>query len=191
MLQNRYSTNLSNDNVDSGKHGNDIGEIETSGVNCDSKMENDVHIDNTNCIAHDDNMPTMNSEVDQNSENSEEDQSSENSEEDQSSEEGEIMDSNARHLKIRDLICLTNCNPVDTESAEQLLQELTTPTRLPRNQFSMDEQSNYLLKNSEEKNRVMKQRSNSCGPRIRTLANQKKKAAETQNIMLLEEIVTM
>lgn len=55
----RYSTNLSNDNVDSGKHGNDIGEIETSGVNCDSKVENDVHIDNANCIAHDDNMPTM------------------------------------------------------------------------------------------------------------------------------------
>ncbi|KAL2248203.1 UNVERIFIED_CONTAM: hypothetical protein Sindi_2672600 [Sesamum indicum] len=55
----RYSTNLSNDNVDSGKHGNDFGEIETSGVNCDSKVENDVHIDNANCIAHDDNMPTM------------------------------------------------------------------------------------------------------------------------------------
>ncbi|KAL2230957.1 UNVERIFIED_CONTAM: hypothetical protein Sindi_1690100 [Sesamum indicum] len=215
-----------------GKHGNDIGEIETSGVNCDLKVENDVHIDNANCIAHDDNMPTMvrenripnnivdenvvfvdvvdttidndkmgednleykvadgnwthvknaimlfgqnskedqnleNSQEDRNSENSEEDQNTENSEEDQSSKEGEIMDSNARHLKIRDLICLTNCNPVDIEFAEQLLQELATPTRLPRNQFPMNEQPDYLLKNSEEKNRVMKQMSNSCGPRIR------------------------
>ncbi|KAL2251863.1 UNVERIFIED_CONTAM: hypothetical protein Sindi_2308600 [Sesamum indicum] len=60
----------------------------------------------------------------------------------QNSDEGEIMDSNARPLKIRVPICLTNCN--------------------------QDEQPDYLFKNSEEKNRVMKQRSNSCGPRIRT-----------------------
>ncbi|KAL2235600.1 UNVERIFIED_CONTAM: hypothetical protein Sindi_1292200 [Sesamum indicum] len=91
-----------------------------------------------------------------------------NTEEDQNSEEGEIMDSNARPLKICDPICLTNRNPVDTESVEQLLQELATPTRLPKNQFPMNEQSDYLFKNSKEKNRVMKQRSNSYGPRIRT-----------------------
>ncbi|KAL2253666.1 UNVERIFIED_CONTAM: hypothetical protein Sindi_0161300 [Sesamum indicum] len=71
--------------------------------------------------------------------NSEEDQNSENSEEDQNSEEGEIMNSNARSLKIRNSICLTNHNLVDTESVEQLLQELATPTRLPKNQFPMND----------------------------------------------------
>ncbi|KAL2242038.1 UNVERIFIED_CONTAM: hypothetical protein Sindi_0321800 [Sesamum indicum] len=67
----------------------------------------------------------------------------------QNSDEGEIMDNNARPLKIRDPICLSNCNSFDTEFAEQLLQELATPTRLPKNQFPVDEQPDYLFKNSD------------------------------------------
>ncbi|KAL2239149.1 UNVERIFIED_CONTAM: hypothetical protein Sindi_0556100 [Sesamum indicum] len=48
----RYPTNPSNDDVDSGKHGNDIAEIETSDVSCDSNVENELHVDNANCSAH-------------------------------------------------------------------------------------------------------------------------------------------
>ena len=48
----RYPTNPSNDDVDSGKHDKDIAEIETSDVNCDSNVENEIHVDNANCSAY-------------------------------------------------------------------------------------------------------------------------------------------
>ncbi|KAL2248685.1 UNVERIFIED_CONTAM: hypothetical protein Sindi_2342200 [Sesamum indicum] len=40
-----------------GQHGNDIAEMETSGVNCDSEVENDMHVDS----AKDGNMPIVES----------------------------------------------------------------------------------------------------------------------------------
>ncbi|KAL2254968.1 UNVERIFIED_CONTAM: hypothetical protein Sindi_0291500 [Sesamum indicum] len=86
----------------------------------------------------------------------------------QNQDEGESLVSNAKPLKICDPICSTNRNPVDTDSAEQLLQELASPARLPRNQFRVDEIPEYLVRHTEEKIRVMKQRSGSCGPRIQT-----------------------
>ncbi|KAL2248693.1 UNVERIFIED_CONTAM: hypothetical protein Sindi_2343000 [Sesamum indicum] len=51
----RYSTNHFNDNVDSGKHGNDNVEIKTSDDNCSSKVETDLHVEDNICTAHDDN----------------------------------------------------------------------------------------------------------------------------------------
>ncbi|KAL2224095.1 UNVERIFIED_CONTAM: hypothetical protein Sindi_3009900 [Sesamum indicum] len=86
----------------------------------------------------------------------------------QNQDEGESLVSSAKPLKICDPICSTNRNPVDTDSAEQLLQELASPARLPRNQFRVDEIPEYLVRYTEEKTRVMKQRSGSCGPRIAT-----------------------
>ncbi|KAL2244367.1 UNVERIFIED_CONTAM: hypothetical protein Sindi_0554700 [Sesamum indicum] len=86
----------------------------------------------------------------------------------QNQDEGESLVSSAKPLKICDPICSTNRNPVDTDSAEQLLQELASPARLPRNQFRVDEIPEYLVRYTEEKTRVMKQRSGSCGPRIKT-----------------------
>ncbi|KAL2244366.1 UNVERIFIED_CONTAM: hypothetical protein Sindi_0554600 [Sesamum indicum] len=82
------------------------------------------------------------------------------------SDKGETLVIDATPLKICDPPCLTNCNPAD--SAEQLLQELASPARLPRNQFRVDEIPEYLVRNTEEKIRVMRQRSGSCGPRIKT-----------------------
>ncbi|KAL2227908.1 UNVERIFIED_CONTAM: hypothetical protein Sindi_1770500 [Sesamum indicum] len=82
------------------------------------------------------------------------------------SDKGETLVIDATSLKICDPPCLTNCNPA--YSAEQLLQELASPARLPRNQFCVDEIPEYLVRNTEEKIRVMKQRSTSCGPRIKT-----------------------
>ncbi|KAL2229596.1 UNVERIFIED_CONTAM: hypothetical protein Sindi_1939300 [Sesamum indicum] len=86
----------------------------------------------------------------------------------QNQDEDKSLVSSAEPLKICDPICSTNRNPVDTDSAEQLLQELASPARLPRNQFRVDEIPEYLVRHTEEKTRVMKQRSGSCGPRIKT-----------------------
>ncbi|KAL2231763.1 UNVERIFIED_CONTAM: hypothetical protein Sindi_1356300 [Sesamum indicum] len=129
----RYPTNPSNDDVDSGKHGNDIAEIEMSNVNCDSNVENELHIDNAHCSAHE---PADNLVVGEN------------------------------HVVVHDNIISVNvANTTDDDgnmdSAEQLLQELASPARLPRNQFCVDEISEYLVRNTEEKIRVMKQRSGS------------------------------
>ncbi|KAL0318167.1 UNVERIFIED_CONTAM: putative serine/threonine-protein kinase PBL8 [Sesamum calycinum] len=62
------------------------------------------------------------------------------------SDEGETTENNARPLKIGDPICTLNYSPMDTEETEQLLQKLATPIRLSRNQFLMDVQSNYLIR---------------------------------------------
>ncbi|KAL2236245.1 UNVERIFIED_CONTAM: hypothetical protein Sindi_0816200 [Sesamum indicum] len=191
----RYPTNPSNDDVDSGKHGNDIAEIETSDVNYDSNVENELHVDNANCSAHEpadnlivgenhvvvhDNIVSVNvanttgDDGNMGEDNSENKMAEENwiqvgnatmlLQED--SDKGETLVIGATPLKICDPPCLTNCNPA--ESAEQLLQELASPARLPRNQFRVDEIPEYLVRNTEEKIRVMKQRSGSCGPRIKT-----------------------
>ncbi|KAL2227904.1 UNVERIFIED_CONTAM: hypothetical protein Sindi_2149100 [Sesamum indicum] len=62
----------------------------------------------------------------------------------QNQDEGESLVSSAKPLKICDPICSTNRNPVDTDSAEQLLQELASLARLPRNQFRVNEIPEYL-----------------------------------------------
>ncbi|KAL2233749.1 UNVERIFIED_CONTAM: hypothetical protein Sindi_1107100 [Sesamum indicum] len=82
------------------------------------------------------------------------------------SDKGETLVIDATPLKICDPPCFTNCNPAD--SVEQLLLELASPDKLPRNDFIVERLPEYLVKNTELKFRVMKQRSTSCGPRIKT-----------------------
>ncbi|KAL2248548.1 UNVERIFIED_CONTAM: hypothetical protein Sindi_2328500 [Sesamum indicum] len=84
----------------------------------------------------------------------------------ENSDKGETLVIDATPLKICDPPCFTNCNPAD--SVEQLLLELASPDKLPRNDFIVERLPEYLVKNTELKLRVMKQRSTSCGPRIKT-----------------------
>ncbi|KAL2242479.1 UNVERIFIED_CONTAM: hypothetical protein Sindi_0365900 [Sesamum indicum] len=84
----------------------------------------------------------------------------------ENSDKGETLVIDATPLKICDPPCFTNCNPAD--SVEQLLLELASPDKLPRNDFIVEILPEYLVKNTELKLRVMKQRSTSCGPRIKT-----------------------
>ncbi|KAL2240142.1 UNVERIFIED_CONTAM: hypothetical protein Sindi_0655400 [Sesamum indicum] len=140
----RYSTNLSNDNVGSGKHGehdeHDDNIVEND-EHVENIVENTISIDVANTTCEDGKM---------------------------NPDEGESLVSIAIPLKICNPTCSTNRNTADTDSAEQLLQELASPDRLPRNLFLVDGIPEYLVKNTEVKITVMKQRSISCGPRIKT-----------------------
>ncbi|KAL2225812.1 UNVERIFIED_CONTAM: hypothetical protein Sindi_1939900 [Sesamum indicum] len=84
----------------------------------------------------------------------------------ENSDKGETLVIDATPLKICDPPCFTNCHPAD--SVGQLLLELASPDKLPRNDFIVERLPEYLVKNTELKLRVMKQRSTSCGPRIKT-----------------------
>ncbi|KAL2243784.1 UNVERIFIED_CONTAM: hypothetical protein Sindi_0496400 [Sesamum indicum] len=147
--KNRYSTNLSNDNVDSGKHGKHDEHDDNIMANdelVDNIVENIISIDVANTTCEDGKM-----------------------------DEDESLVTNAMPLKISDSTCSTNHNPADIDSAEQLLQELASLDRLPRNQFVVDGIPEYLIKTTQVEIRVMKQRSTSCGPRIKTNRINKKK----------------
>ncbi|KAL2247706.1 UNVERIFIED_CONTAM: hypothetical protein Sindi_2622900 [Sesamum indicum] len=80
-------------------------------------------------------------------------------------------------LKICDPTCSTNRNPVDTDSAKQLLQELASPDRLPRSQFLVDGIPEYLVKNTEVKIRVMKEYL--VWPKDKNKLNQQEKREDT------------
>ena len=67
----------------------------------------------------------------------------------QNSDKVETLVSDATPLKICDPPCLTNCNPAD--SIEQLLLELASPDKLPRNDFIVERLPEYLVKNTELK----------------------------------------
>ncbi|KAL2228170.1 UNVERIFIED_CONTAM: hypothetical protein Sindi_1796700 [Sesamum indicum] len=161
----RYPTNPSNDDVDSDKRGTDIADIETSDVNYDSNMENEMHVDNANWSAHE---PADNLVVGENHVVVHDNIVSVLSltlpamMEKWNSDKVETLVSDATPLKICEPPCLTNCNPAD--SIEQLLLELASPDKLPRNDFIVERLPEYLVKNTSLKFRVMKQRSTPCGP---------------------------
>ncbi|KAL2244365.1 UNVERIFIED_CONTAM: hypothetical protein Sindi_0554500 [Sesamum indicum] len=65
------------------------------------------------------------------------------------SDKGETLVIDATPLKICDPPCFTNCNPAD--SVEQLLLELASPDKLPRNDFIVERLPEYLVKSTELK----------------------------------------
>ncbi|KAL2224636.1 UNVERIFIED_CONTAM: hypothetical protein Sindi_2930700 [Sesamum indicum] len=67
----------------------------------------------------------------------------------QNPDEEESLVTNARPLKISDPTCSTYRNPADIDYAEQLLQKLASPDRLPRNQFIVERIPEYLVNNTE------------------------------------------
>ncbi|KAL2228325.1 UNVERIFIED_CONTAM: hypothetical protein Sindi_1812200 [Sesamum indicum] len=67
----------------------------------------------------------------------------------QNPNEEESLVTNAMPLKICDPTCSTNRNPADIDSAQQLLQELASPDKLPRNQFIVERIPKYLVRNTE------------------------------------------
>ncbi|KAL2248147.1 UNVERIFIED_CONTAM: hypothetical protein Sindi_2667000 [Sesamum indicum] len=178
----RSSPNLSNDNVDNGKDGE-------HDEHDDNIVENDEHVDNiVKNIVSVDVANTTCEDGKMGEENSENKMDEENWIQvvnatmhlQQNPDEGASLVSNAMPLKIYNPTCLTNCNWADLDSAEQLLQELASPYRLPRNQFIVDRIPEYLVRNTKVKIRVMKQRNTSCGPRIKT--NHIEKKWKKQNI---------
>ncbi|KAL2233748.1 UNVERIFIED_CONTAM: hypothetical protein Sindi_1107000 [Sesamum indicum] len=70
------------------------------------------------------------------------------------SDKGETLVIDATPLKICDPPCFTNCNPAD--SIEQLLLELASPDKLPRNDFIIERLPEYLVKNTELKFRCVR-----------------------------------
>ncbi|KAL2233643.1 UNVERIFIED_CONTAM: hypothetical protein Sindi_1544300 [Sesamum indicum] len=137
--KNRYSTNLSNDNVDSGKHGEHDDNIMENDELVDNIVENIISIDVANTTCEDGKMVGNATMLLQ-----------------QNPDEDESLVTNAMPLKISDPTCSTNRNPTDIDSTEQLLQELASPDKLPKNQFLVDGIPEYLVKNTEVKIRVMK-----------------------------------
>ncbi|KAL2248538.1 UNVERIFIED_CONTAM: 40S ribosomal protein S7 [Sesamum indicum] len=114
----RYPTNPSNDDVDSDKHGTDIADIETSDVNCDSNVENEMHVDNANCSAH---------------------------------ESADNLVVGENHVVVHDnimsvIVANTTRDDGKMESIEQLLLELASPDKLPRNDFIVERLPKYFIK---------------------------------------------